>query len=92
MVPTDVIKRPLLTEKSTFAQNELNKYAFVVDRRATKDDIKKAVESLYKVSVTGVNTMVTRPSTRRLKYGVIHGKDIKKAIVSVKEGQKIELF
>jgi large subunit ribosomal protein L23 len=92
MLATEVIKRPLLTEKSAFSQNELNKYAFVVDTRATKDDIKKAIEELYKVSVTKVNTSVHRASTRRLKYGVVFGKFSKKAIISVKEGQRIELF
>ncbi len=92
MHATDVIKRPLLTEKSAFAQNELNKYAFVVDPRATKDDIRKAIEELYKVNVTKINTSIRRASTRRLKYGTVFGKFTKKALVSVKEGQRIELF
>jgi large subunit ribosomal protein L23 len=92
MLVTDVIKRPLLTEKSTFAQNELNKYAFVVDVKATKDDIKKAIETLYKVKVEKVNTNIRRASTRRLRYGTVFGKFTKKAVVSLKEGQRIELF
>lgn len=90
--PTDVIKRPMLTEKSTFMMNELNQYSFQVDLRANKKDIKKAVESLYGVQVERVNTSIRVDKTRRLKYGTIYGQRTKKAIVRIKEGQTIELF
>lgn len=89
---TYVIKRPLLTEKSTMESSERNRYCFEVDRRATKDDIKKAVETLYKVHVEGVNTLLKRGRTRRLRYGVVHGAVTKKAFVRLKEGEQIELF
>lgn len=88
----DVIRRPLLTEKSTYIMNEEGRYSFEVDPRATKVQIKKAVEELYKVSVERVNTSIKRDKTRRLKYGTIYGKFSKKAIVRLKEGQTIELF
>ncbi len=88
----DVIKRPLLTEKSTFIMNERGQYTFEVDPRASKVEIKKAVETLYKVKVERVNTSIKRDKTRRLKYGTIFGKFSKKAIVRLQEGQTIELF
>lgn len=89
---TYVIKRPLLTEKSTIGSSELNRYAFEVDPRASKDQIKAAVERLYKVKVVGVNTQVRQARERRLKFGVSAGKITKKATVRVADGQKIELF
>lgn len=87
-----VIKRPLVTEKSTFFMNELGRYAFEVDPRATKTDIKKAVETLYKVKVVGVNTQVKKGKSRRLKYGVVQEPLRKQAIVRLREGDAIELF
>jgi large subunit ribosomal protein L23 len=87
-----VIKKPLVTEKSTFQMNELGRYAFEVDPRASKDDIKRAVESIYKVKVVGVNTQVRKSKQRRLKYGYVQSAPTKKAIVSLREGDSIELF
>ncbi|MEX2217890.1 MAG: 50S ribosomal protein L23 [Phycisphaerales bacterium] len=88
-----VVKRPILTEKSTFAMNEGSKrYAFEVDRGASKDQIKAAVQHLYNVRVTGVNTMVSKGKKRRLKYGVITEPTTKKAIVRLHPEDTIELF
>ncbi len=87
-----VIKKPLLTEKNTFAMNEQSRYSFLVDRRASKTQIKAAVESLYGVKVAGVNTQVRKGKTRRLRYGVVDEPTTKKATVRLQEGQKIELF
>lgn len=87
-----VIKRPLLSEKSTMESSERNRYCFEVDNRATKGDIKKAVESLYKVHVEGVSTLIRQARTRRLRYGVVPGAITKKAFVRLKEGEQIELF
>jgi len=92
LLATDVIKHPLLTEKSTFAMNERRQYTFLVDRRATKTDIKAAVQALYKVKVTGVNTQVRKGEARNLRYGKVVLADTKKAIVTLKEGDAIELF
>ncbi len=89
---TYVIKRPLLTEKSTWGSNEQNRYAFEVDMRATKKDIKAAVESLFKVKVEKINTQVRTGRDRQYKYGMIPAKLRKHAIVRVAEGQKIEMF
>jgi large subunit ribosomal protein L23 len=88
---TYVIKRPLLSEKNTYAA-EQNRYAFEVDVRADKKQIKAAVEALYKVSVVQVNTMVGKARDRMYKYGKVNGKISKKALVKVADGQKIELF
>lgn len=87
-----IIKRPVLSEKSTYAMNESGKYTFDVDPRASKDEIKAAVETIYKVKVVSVNTQVKKHKARRLKYGVSQPADSKKAIVSLLEGNTIELF
>ncbi len=87
----DIIKHPILTEKGT-KQSEQNKYLFEVDRLARKDEIKRAVEELYRVKVTGVNTVTRRDANRRTRWGVVEGKTSKKAIVTLREGDAIELF
>ncbi len=87
-----IIKRPLLSEKSTYAMNEHNRYSFEVDVRASKDDVVKAIEDLYKVKVVKINTSLRQAKDRRLKFGAVVGLITKKATVSIKEGQKIELF
>ncbi|MFG0293631.1 MAG: 50S ribosomal protein L23 [Phycisphaerales bacterium JB065] len=87
-----IIKKPLLTEKTTFASGEHNRHAFIVSRTATKTDIKKAVEDLYSVRVLGVNTVTTKESNRRYRYGMISGKSIKKAIVKVHPEDTIEIL
>ncbi len=91
MLPTDVIRKPLVTEKAT-AATEANRYSFSVDRRATKTDIKKAVEALYKVRVLNVSTINRKRRDRAYRYGVIEGKTFKRAIVKVHPEDKIELF
>ncbi len=92
MDATYVIKKPLLTEKSTFAMNEEARYTFLVDCGASKDEIKRAVESLYGVKVVGVTTQNRKGRERRLKYGWVTEKVTKKATVRLAEGQTIELF
>ncbi len=92
MLATDVIKKPLVTEKATIASGELNQFAFQVDRRASKVDIRKAVEELYKVRVLGVSTQNRKGRSRRLKYGIIELPSLKRAIVRIHQDDKIELF
>ena len=92
LLPTVVLRRPLVTEKATWGTNEQNRYAFEVDRRATKTEIKHAVESVYKVRVQGVNTQVRRERDRNDQYGRVPGKTWKRAIVKVHPEDKIELF
>lgn len=92
MDSTYIIKKPLLTEKSTAAMNEETRYTFLVDRRASKPEVKRAVEQLYGVKVEGVTTQIRKGGERRLKYGRVTDKITKKATVRLAEGQVIELF
>mgnify|MGYP006298376271 FL=1 len=87
-----VIKKPLVTEKSTFSSNEFKRYAFLVDTRASKTDIKRAVEDLYGVRVVGVSTHNRRSRNRRMRYGRVKGKTTKWAIVRIHEKYTIERF
>lgn len=87
----DIIKKPLLSEKNTEAQ-EVGRYCFLVDRRASKDQIVQAIKTLYKVDVEQVNTQVRKGKIRRMKVGLVRESDTKKATVRVKQGQLIELF
>jgi large subunit ribosomal protein L23 len=92
MHPSTVIKKPIVTERSTSAMADENRYTFLVDRRADKTTIKHAVETLYGVSVLAVTTQVRKSRERRLKYGYVQAPPSKKAIVRLAEGQTIELF
>jgi large subunit ribosomal protein L23 len=86
-----IIIRPLITEKNTNLMS-LNKYSFQVDRSANKMQIKQAIETIFNVSVTAVHTMNVRGKLRRrgMRYG--YTADWKKAIVTLAEGDRIELF
>ena len=86
-----VVRKPLLTEKVAALQDAHNQYAFVVDERANKIEIKRAIEQKYSVTVLVVNTMNVRGKTKRM--GRFEGRraDWKKAIVTLKEGDKIVL-
>ena len=87
----DVIRKPLITEKATNAL-DLNRYTFEVDPRAAKPQIKAAIEELFNVKVIRINTMTPPRKTRRV--GKFSGKrsQIKKAIVRLADGDKIQLF
>lgn len=85
---TQIIIRPLLTEKSTFLQR-LNKYTFEVAKDATKIEIEKAVESLGRCQVEKVNTLVVKGKVRRTRRGTGRTPDWKKAVVTLKEGETL---
>lgn len=91
-----IIKKPVITEKMTAISEKLNRYAFIVDKRANKLEIKNAVEKLYNVHVTSVNTMNYdgKLKSRNTKSGVIQGRRdaFKKAVVTVAEGETIDFF
>jgi large subunit ribosomal protein L23 len=91
MEPTTIIKKPLVTEKSTFLA-EANRYAFQVDKRATKPQIRKAIEVLYGVRVLSVATQNRPGKVRRFRYGYINTPTTKRAIVKVHADDRIELF
>ena len=90
--PYEVVLRPLLTEKGTRLKEEGNQYLFRVAKTANKVEIKHAIEQLFKVSVADVRTVQLRGKVKRL--GRFQGRrpDWKKAIVSLKQGQSIELY
>lgn len=85
----DIIKTLLRTEKSAVYE-PLNKYLFLVDKTANKQQIKSAVELIYKVKVNDVNTLISHGKMRRVRYQLGKTPDTKKALVTLKEGQKIE--
>jgi large subunit ribosomal protein L23 len=91
-----IIIKPIVTEKMTKLGEKLNRYGFKVEKDANKIEIKQAVEALYNVTVTDVNTMIAAPKkkSRFTKSGVIKGQTsaYKKAIVTLKEGEVIDFY
>ena len=87
----EVLRRPLITEKGTTLQAE-GKYCFEVASGANKPQIKQAVEKAFKVKVTAVNVMTVHSKTRRVGRQQVLTHPWKKAVVTLKEGDKIELF
>lgn len=92
MTSQQVLKRPLLTEKATIRREIANEYAFEIDMRANKIDVKRAVEEIFEVKVTGVRTMKLIGKMKRM--GVHQGRRSgwKKALVTLAEGNTIDLF
>jgi len=93
---SDVLIKPILSEKANKQTEKMNRYAFVVDRKANKLEIKKAVETFYGVQVEEVNTMVmpSKFKSRYTKSGFITGRKPakKKAVVTVAQGETIDLY
>jgi large subunit ribosomal protein L23 len=87
----EVLRRPLITEKNTVLQAQ-NKYAFEIADGANKPMIKQAVEKAFKVKVTGVNVVTMQGKTKRVGRRQVHTNPWKKAIVTLKPGDKIEFF
>ena len=92
MTPTQIILRPILSEKSSGRENELNQYTFEVHRQANKIEIGKAVEIVFGVRVDKVRTMVMRGDIRRV--GRFYGKtrQWKKAVVTLHPGDSIDFY
>jgi large subunit ribosomal protein L23 len=88
--PRDVVIRPIVSEKS-YTLIDQGKYTFEVDPRATKTEIKLAIEKIFNVKVAGVNTLNKQGKTRRTKFGAGKRKDTKRAIVSLVSGS-IDIF
>ena len=84
-----VIKRPIMTEKSTNL-NQYNKYSFVVSKDSQSHEIKQAIETIFKVKVEKINTLVIRGKLKSFKGSLGYKKDIKKAIVTLAEGNTID--
>jgi large subunit ribosomal protein L23 len=93
---TDVLIRPILTEKANAQQEKLRRYAFRVSTRANKLEIKKAVEEFYGITVVDVNTVIVpgKARSRSTKAGLITGRKpgYKKALITLAEGETIDLY
>jgi large subunit ribosomal protein L23 len=90
----DILKRPVITEKSNFQSDVLGQYTFEVDRRASKQQIKEAVETVFGVTVERVR-VINMPAKRVRRYGrreVTRKSGWKKAVVTLAQGDQIELF
>lgn len=92
----NILLKPIVTEKMTMQGESLNRYGFIVDKRANKLQIKEAVEEMYGVSVNTVNTMryLGKKKSRQTKSGIIEGRSNshKKAIVTLADGEKIDFY
>jgi len=86
----DVIVSPVVTEKSTLA-SEQNQVVFNVAKKATKPEIKAAVEALFSVKVTGVNTLLRKGKVKRFRGTIGRQSDVKKAVVTLAEGHSIDI-
>ena len=91
-----ILKKPLITEKSTRLSEKLNQFGFIVEKTATKPEIKAAVEKMYSVNVVDISTVIYAGKTksRMTKRGLFVGRkpSYKKAFVTLREGQKIDFF
>lgn len=94
MHPYEILKRPVITEKSTLLQEEGNQYVFEVDKRANKLQVKTAVEERFEVEVVKVNIVIMKPKTRRRGRNSTMQRvsSWKKAIVTLAAGDSIQLF
>ena len=88
----NIIKKPIISEKSTALAEVANRYVFKVESTATKIEIKNAVEQLFKVKVKAVNTIVMHGKNKRAGRFEYKRSNWKKAIITLAQGQKIELF
>ena len=88
----DVLKKPLITEKTSIIGEQANRYGFIVDLKANKNQIKLAIETLYDVKVLNVKTSILPGKLKRAGRFVKKTQKTKKAYVQLAEGQKIEFF
>jgi len=88
----DIIRRPVITEKTSIQKEVSNQFTFEVDRMANRVEIKKAVEGIFNVKVAGVRTMQVKGKTKRRGWIVGKRRDWKKAIVTLMPGERIDFF
>jgi len=92
----NILIKPYITEKTEKLSEKLNRYTFIVNKKANKIEIKKAIEDLYNVPVLGVNTIImpARAKNRTTRGGVIKGRkaSYKKAIITIPEGEIIDIY
>ena len=91
-----ILIKPIITEKAETLSENLNKYSFVVNTKANKIEIKKAVEKMYSVSVSSVNTIImpAKAKNRNTRSGIIKGhvSGYKKAVITLADGEEIDFF
>ncbi len=92
MIQYDIIRRPLITEKTTIQKEMANQVSFEVDRRANRVEIKRAVEKIFNVRVVDVRTMQIKGKTKRRGRIVGKRRDWKKALVTLGPGERIDFF
>lgn len=92
MIAYDIIRRPLITEKSNIQKDELGQYSFEVDRDANRIEIRRAIEQIFSVKVRSVRTMHVRGKVKRRGRILGKRKDWKKAIVTLTPGERIPFF
>ena len=90
--PRDIIIEPVVSEKSYDLVSDFNTYTFVVDTRTNKTEIKQAIESIFDVTVTSVNTMNRKGKRKRTGWIVGKRKDTKRALVTLAPGDSIDVF
>lgn len=92
----NILIKPIISEKSETLSGELNQYSFIVNKKANKIEIRKAVEEMYSVNVSSVNTMNMpgKAKVRNTKSGILKGRisPYKKAIVKLSDGEEIDFF
>ena len=89
--PRDIIFRPVVSEKS-YAGLEQNTYTFLVDKRSSKTEIKEAIQQIWGVSVTSVRTLNRKGKVKRRRFTMGKRADEKRAVVTLVEGDRIEIF
>ena len=92
MTPYQILRSPLVTEKSSIEKEKNNQLTFEVDRKANKVEIRRAVEQLFNVKVVGVRTMQVRGKVKRFGRTLGKQRSWKKAIVALAEGEQVEFF
>jgi large subunit ribosomal protein L23 len=92
MNPYEIVKRPLITEKSTIQKEANNQLTFEVDRKANRVEIRHAVEKIFNVRVVRVRTMQTKGKVKRVGRTLGKRRDWKKAVVTLARGENIEFF
>ncbi len=92
MNPYQIVKRPLITEKTNVSKEAGNCYAFEVDRRANKIQIKQAIEKIFNVKVLDVNTTTMPGKSRRFGAHLSPKRSWKKAVAKLKSGDRIEVY
>ncbi len=90
--PRDIIRTPVVSEKSYDLIQDANTYTFVVDRRTNKTEIRQAIEAIFDVSVVGVNTINRKGKRKRTAYKIGKRSDTKRALVKLADGDSIDIF